>query len=74
MKIVIKSGILEAEIVGGSLSIEDIKGLLKNLSQEEIEEITTTEGIKTAGTAKVSPYSSKSNMQDKLNAKPRMPI
>jgi hypothetical protein len=51
------------------MSVEDVKGMLKKLSDIDAEE--TKEGIKTAG---VSPHSSKSKMHDKLNAKPKMPI
>ena len=74
MKLKITSGVLEAEIIEGSLDINDIKNMLKKLGQAEAEETITS--VREAGekTAKVSPHSSKSDMQDKLRAKPKMPI
>lgn len=71
MKLRITGGTIDCEIVEGSMSIDDVKSMLKKLAVQE--EKDTTEGIKGA-TAKISPHSSKSNMQGKLNAKPRMPI
>ena len=69
MKLKIVGGTLEVEIVEGSMSVDDVKGMLKKLAVAQEEETTT--GIKQAG---VSPHSSKSKMHDKLNAKARMPI
>jgi hypothetical protein len=67
MRLKITGGFLEVEVVEGSGNIDDVRLILKKLS------LTPEEQIKYAG-AKVSPSSSKSNMQGKLNARPRMPI
>lgn len=72
MKLRVIKGELEVEIIEGSMSIDDVKGMLKKLSAAQAEEKVT--GIREAGTPKVSPHSSKSNQQNKLNARPRMPI
>jgi len=69
MKLLITGDNLKVEILEGQLTIDDVKNKLKNLSKEQIEEVTVRENISTA-----SPHSSKSNMQGKLNAKPKMPI
>ena len=71
MKLRITSGELEVEVIEGSLTIDDVKGLLRNLSKEQIEEVATRDKISKAG---LSPYSSKSGKQDKLNVKPKIPI
>jgi hypothetical protein len=68
MKLKIIGGTLEVEMAEG-MGIDDIRIMLKKLATADAEE--TVNNVKTAG---VSPHSSKSNMQDKLNAKPKMPI
>lgn len=68
MKLRILKGELEVEIVAGELTVTDVKALLRNLSKEQIEEVTTREKISKAG------LTSKSNQIGKLNAKPKMPI
>lgn len=72
MKLKITGGTLEVEILEGSMSVDDVKSALKKLSQVQAEEVIM--GIREAGRPKVSPHSSKSNQQNKLNAKPRMSI
>lgn len=71
MKLKITGGTIECEVIEGALTIDDVKGLLRNLSKEQIEDVAKREKILRAG---VSPHSSKSNQQNKLGAKPRMPI
>jgi len=71
MRLKVVGGTLEVEVIEGALTIDDVRGLLRNLSKQQIEEIAKREKISSAG---VSPHSSKSNQQNKLNANPRMPI
>ena len=71
MKLKIIGGEIEVEIVEKGKTISDIKLLLKKMSEEENGAPFKMKRI--AGT-KFSPHSSKSDAQDKLNVKPKMPI
>jgi hypothetical protein len=66
MKLRVNGGTLDVDIIDG---LSDIRDRLRKLADEDDKK--TKEAISRAGE---SPSSSLSNKQDKLNAKPRMPI
>lgn len=68
MRLKIIGGSLEVEVIEGTLTIDDVKGLLRNLSKEQVEDITTREKISKAG------LTSTSSQVGKLNAKSKLPI
>jgi len=71
MKLKIVGGTLDVEIMEG-MNVEDVRVMLKKLAVADEQE--TVNNIKSSNKPKVSVNSSKSKMQDKLNAKSRMPI
>lgn len=73
MRLRIVKGDFEAEVVSGSLTIEDIRQMLRQMAVAEEKEKTTE--IREAGekTSKEG-LTSTSKQVGKLNAKPKLPI